>query len=325
MRRALLAAAILVGVGTSPAAADDKDKAARLFEEGRALLKAQKFDDACEKFERSFELERAAGTELNLGDCAEREGKHGRAWALYDDAARSYDRMNRGGAAKAAREKMAALSPRLATIVVRLEEPDTSGLALRIADRPAAPGAEVTMLVDPGEVEIEATAPDRETYTTTVKGTAGKTARVDVPALVRRRGKVIARTGTSGELPPRRRSRVKLAIGLGVGGGLALGGSLVFGGLALSQQQDAEAAGCRDVAGRFVCDTPEAKALADGAGAKADLATALGIGGAALLATALVVYYTAPRDGVTVTPIALLGTSPGAGAPTLGVGISARF
>ena len=84
------------------AGAQDSSEGARLFEEGRAFAEQGKYEEACERYAKSYELERAAGTMLNLGDCAEREGKLGRAWQLFDAAARD---LERGGKARANRAR----------------------------------------------------------------------------------------------------------------------------------------------------------------------------------------------------------------------------
>src|SRR6185503_13633139 len=110
-------------LGAAGARAQGSSEATRLFEEGRALAEQGRFAEACERYAKSHELERAAGTMLNLGDCAERGGKLRRAWQLYDDAAREYERAGKAGPARFSRTRADALAPRLATVVVRLAEP----------------------------------------------------------------------------------------------------------------------------------------------------------------------------------------------------------
>ncbi|HEU4616168.1 MAG TPA: hypothetical protein VFS15_28920, partial [Kofleriaceae bacterium] len=72
-------AAAQPGDGAAPddAATDDAappKESTRLFEEGRALAKQGKYEQACATFSRSLELERAPGTLLNLADCHEHLG-----------------------------------------------------------------------------------------------------------------------------------------------------------------------------------------------------------------------------------------------------------
>jgi len=98
----------------APAAADDAN---RLFEQGRAEIKDGNYAAGCALLEQSYELERAPGTQLNLGECAEHAGKLRSAWLLYDAAAREYARTDRPKQAEFARKRADALAPRLAKAV----------------------------------------------------------------------------------------------------------------------------------------------------------------------------------------------------------------
>lgn len=79
----------------------DAKRATALFDEGQALKKEGRVADACEKFEESYELDPAIGTELNVADCREREGKVDEAWELFDHAARTDKRADRAKYARA--------------------------------------------------------------------------------------------------------------------------------------------------------------------------------------------------------------------------------
>src|SRR5258706_14475262 len=89
MRCVVMVGCLLALVAT--ARADHKQDAAQLFEEGRALRDQGRYDDACERFAQSNELERAAGTEANLGDCQEHLGHIAEAHHWFDDAAVLWD------------------------------------------------------------------------------------------------------------------------------------------------------------------------------------------------------------------------------------------
>jgi hypothetical protein len=84
---------------------------------------------------------------------------------------------------------------------------------------------------------------------------------------------------------------------------------------ASSQYNDAEKL-CTPGSDGLVCP-PDAAADIEDAGSKADLATVLGIGGTALVVAGAVLYFTAPREGVAVAPMA--------SATTAGMSISGRF
>ena len=198
MRAELVVAGVLCGAAVAHAGPHPEAK--RLFDEGRALLEQGQAAEACARFARSHELEHAPGTMLNLGECAERAGELGRAWALYDEAAREYERTSRPSSARFARSRADALVPKLAVVIVRLAEPGVAGLAVRIAGGAAAPAAQIIARREPGPISIEASAPGREPYTTTVTGAAGQAVEVRVPAL-----RAAAPAGPVEASPPSRR------------------------------------------------------------------------------------------------------------------------
>jgi hypothetical protein len=99
---------LLAGVARADTEAD-RVEAARLFEEGRRLKEAGDLDAACVEFDRSYQLETAAGTALNLGECYEREGRWKLALEFYWGAAKFFDKAGRAESAKFAREKADAV------------------------------------------------------------------------------------------------------------------------------------------------------------------------------------------------------------------------
>jgi hypothetical protein len=316
------------------ASLDRPARARQLFEEGRALLKQELFDEACRRFARSYALDRKPGTQLNLGECAERAGELRRAWLLFDDAARAYGRMRAaaearlakestsvdalrdlqvaGAGERLARDRVAALVGRLGRLVVRLAEPRAAGLAIRIGDRAVPPADEIALLLDPGDVSITASVPGREPFAVKVTMVAGQPVTVEVPAFARDHDGLDTPAPFE---PARSTERVRLALGLGAGGVALAAASGGLGLAARTQYRDAEARCTRD-AGMLVCPQAQVDAIA-AAGRKADIATYAAIAGGAFVVTAVVLYVTAPRDGVAVRPIA---SPEGAG-----VAISGRF
>jgi len=322
---------------TVTARADTADEASRLFTEGFALQKAGKYTEACAKFVQSYDLDRKAsrpapGTQLNLGDCAEREGQFHKAYLLFDDAFHEYDRrikeaqaqlakdpasadakreLDRAVAGKrVAREHADALAPKLAKVVVRIAEPGLAGLAVRVGDRAVPAAAEIVDYRDAGPVTITATAPGRKTFTTSTEAVAGKQVVVEVS---------LGTTGGSDrpdDVPGsgKRKTRIRLAYGLGIGGVVLLGISGSFG-LAANSQYDKAAKNCVNIGGKLMCPQSAADDI-DKAGTKADVATVLGIGGVLLVGGAAVLYFTAPRE-VAVVPMA--------SASSAGVSVVGRF
>lgn len=115
--RALVVAVIVSGAGTAHA-----DEASDLFERGRTQKEAGDLAAACKSFEKSYELERAAGTALNLAECEERAGNWEYALELYEGAALVFAQSDRAESAVFARKRAAKL--REAHAPKPLETPD---------------------------------------------------------------------------------------------------------------------------------------------------------------------------------------------------------
>lgn len=313
-------ALVLLCAGTI-AHAQPKAEGTRLFEEGRELAKAGKFAEACEAFQKSFAIDRAPGTALNFGDCLEKLGQLRRSWLMYDEAAREFEKLG-DGRSKFARERAGAVAPRLGTLTIKVAEPAVPGLVVKVGNESLPPRAQIVERYEPGSVEVTATAPGRAAFTSTARTAAGANVIVEIP--------VLAKTDLT--LPPnpppdrppvvpdvwrRSRARVKLAIGLGAGGGVALvvGGILALS--ARSSYDDALASmKCSKATGTLVCDQAGADQV-DAAGTRANIATAFAIGGGVLAVAAVVVYVTAPREKLQVAPLAT--------TTSMGLGIRGSF
>jgi hypothetical protein len=294
-----IAVSLLLAAPVARAQPEPGGEADRLFEEGRALARDGKYAEACDRFARSFELDRTTGTELNLADCHEKLGHLSEAWRLFSAAADEAQRTGNSKRGAFARGRADALVAKLATVVIRVADPTRAGLAITIGGRPVPPRAEIQDRFDPGELEIVATAPGRPRFATTVEGAAGATVVVDLPASA-------DRTGPAQPVEQRRsRGRVRLAWGLAGAGGVAALASL---GLTFVARRDynatADGAHCMHVTGGIVCDdTGDADIRSSQR--LADLGTGFAIGGGVVLAAAAVVYLTAPRTSpVTVAPTA---------------------
>ena len=289
----MIRASVLLLAMTATAFADGDSS--KLFEEGRALAKDGKWDDACDRFAASFELDHAIGTELNLADCHEHLGHLAQAWRLFDEAARTAETAERG---KFARARADELLPQLATIVVKVATPGAPGLALSIAGRISRPAAEVHEVVDPGDVQVEASAPNMHKVAKSARAQAGETVVVEIPALAEDKPVIV-----SGRTE-RRPTRVVAAYTLGGIGAASFVTGVLLGYVAKRKYDDAIAGNCEmpDPDRPRACN-PEGYRGTNSAIMVANVGTVVGTVGVAMVAAAAVVYFTAPRD-VVVTPTA---------------------
>lgn len=184
---AAFAAAMLVGAAPAFAAGPtDQAAAVALFQEARKLVDARDYERACPKFAEALRLFPTPGTALSVGDCYEKAGKLASAWGAFKEAeivARSAGSADHQAEAQ---RRVEALTPRLSRLV--LVVPPTAkvpGFEVRrdgVAVGEAQWGSPVP--VDAGWHKIEATAPDRKGWNTSVRiePTSPSTS-VEVPAL----------------------------------------------------------------------------------------------------------------------------------------------
>ena len=307
MRIALLAIVLSAGVASADTAKDRSARAAKLFEEGRDLAKVANYQDACDRFAQSYELDPAAGTAVNFADCQEHLGHLARAWQLFDAAASAADHDNNPVRAQYARDRAKVLVPRLGVVVVKIADERLDRITLQIGDRKIPAGAEVHERVDPGDIQLVASAPERR-FESTVHVAAGAISTVEVPLL----GHAAA------EPPGRRRSYVIAAIALGGAGIASFAVSGLFGLDGARFYNDAFTHGqCFNTASGNAC-TPEGEKTIETAHSRANVGTGFFIAGAALVATGVGVFVFAPRDGA-------IEVAPAATPSSAGVTVSGRF
>ena len=75
MKRALVAAMLLVTVPARAQPSNNAVAAEALFREGRALLEQHEYREACDKLQKSQQLDPAVGTLLGLGHCYELQAR----------------------------------------------------------------------------------------------------------------------------------------------------------------------------------------------------------------------------------------------------------
>ncbi len=233
----MLATATLAAAGSAHAQAGPQSQADALFAEGRDLLERGRYAEACAKLAKSEELAPAVGTLLNLAYCWEQAGKLRSAMDAYAQAEAFAGASGETKRAAFARERHAAVEPRVMKLIVRIAPPEAPGLEVKrngmvIAktdlDRPYA--------VDPEDYVITATAPGRVAWkgAVIVKGESASVT-VIVPPL-----EEIAKVAPPGvRETPGLSSRRIAALGLGAVSALAIGGGIAAAFTAKARYDDA--------------------------------------------------------------------------------------
>lgn len=164
-----------------------EERAEALFQEGKRLFEAGEYAAACAKLAESDALDPTISTLGLLAGCHEREGRLATAWQEYLTTA---ERAARAGDSRAdfARERAAALEPRLPRLQIKLERPEPGVEVLR--DGVAVPAAELgkAIPVDPGVHEIVARAADGRERRQTITAQESALALVTVPSFDPPRG-----------------------------------------------------------------------------------------------------------------------------------------
>lgn len=183
--RILLATALAVPVPRDASAAPslmDRVKSDRLFREGKRLYNAGQYKEACQALAQSEALEPAIGTLGLLAACHEKQGDLLKAQAEYEETAKRA-RAKKDDRAAFAAERAAALKARLAKLSIRSAGNEPGLEVKRGADVLLASQIGVEAPVNPGVLTIEASAPGKPAWRTTVTLKEGERRVVLVPLL----------------------------------------------------------------------------------------------------------------------------------------------
>jgi hypothetical protein len=191
MRPSLHAAiAIAVALAVVPAAAraqnaSEQAEARTLFDQGSRLYASGDFAAACPKLEASLHLYAGLGTRGRLAECYEKLGRTASAWAMYEQVAILAAKAGDAPKEQVARERSAALGPKLARLTVVLPPAsDVPGLVVKRGGETVERGAMGSAVpVDPGTLGFEVAAPGRVTKTLDVKVAPSQQVTFEVPAL----------------------------------------------------------------------------------------------------------------------------------------------
>lgn len=291
-------------------AAGNRAAAEALFNQGRSLMSAGKFTEACPKFEASQQLDPGLGTMLNLAECYEKTGRTASAWAEYREAIP----LARAAGSKArqdlATERAQALEERLSTLTIRAMSGDENDPQLEVR-RDGVPLQQAELgspiPVDPGDHVVEAVAPGRLSWSSKVKvGPDAAKVSVEIPKLkpadpdhpAAATPPVVTTTTTASTTEPPAdkpvNSSAQRTTGLVFGGAgiVGIGLGTFFGLQASSKWSDAKSK-CTDYP--FNCGA-EGTDLRSSAHSAATVSTVAFVAGGALLATGVVLYLTAPSN-----------------------------
>jgi len=283
---------------------DQKATAQVLFEQGRALVEQGHYAEACPKFAESLRLDRGIGTMLWLADCYESNGQTASAWASFKEAAAAAA-LAHDAREKVARDRVTKLEPKLTTVAIVVPpEAAVRGLEVRrdgVLLGPAEWGIGVP--VDPGIHAIDAGAPERKPWTTSVELPAK-------PGLVSVTIPVLEAAPPAPESPeptsapetvappatttPRTGSTQRIAGAVVAGTGVLSLGVGLYLGLEAKSTYDAS-----NGPGHCVNNQCDPLGLQDrsSASTQATVSTVLVGVGLAAVATGAVLYFTAPREG----------------------------
>jgi hypothetical protein len=336
---------IAVTFGAPASHAEDRATAQQLFDQGKALMNADKVAEACPKFEAAAQLSQTAGVRLNLAGCWARLGRTASAWAGYDEALALAERAGDKNAVDLARNARAELEPKLCylTVTVAHEAAAADLEVLRDGRRLPAAAWGMPVPVDPGEHEIAATAPGRRSWSTkrAVTGEGTKVI-VEVPPLAKEQNPVVAGAlapAPSASAPPPapmsallpapgpHEASVETSPGAGqrtlslVAGGLGVVGVGVgsyFGLRARSKRNDYESHRGSDGA----CLDMDCQTLSHDAHSAGNVSTAAFAASGALLAAGVVLWLTAPHGTRKETSARIV---PVAHAHVMGLGLSGSW
>jgi hypothetical protein len=337
--------AVALAFAVRPAAAQtqstDSAMAETLFEEGKDLMEAGDYANACPKLAESYRLDKGSGTLTALAMCHEKLNKTATAWAEFIEVVTEAQQAGRADREKFARQHVSALEPRLSRLTISVAPetarlPDVQVRRDRVVVGSAAWG--VASPVDPGEHVIEASAPGHKAWSARVTvGDSADKQSVDVPALEEKADDSPSNSSSDEpapvttpppvpESPHRGGTQRAISYVVGAAGIVSLGVGTTFGVMAVSKSNDAKSQ----------CHPPpndcDAAALPVNRQAKTDAVIAdvtLGVGIVAV-GVGLYLLLSAPSDAPPPTDAPAPATSrvrwqPLLGRNTAGLSLEASF
>lgn len=291
---------VLLASWASPVMAQVSDGALaeELFQQGKALMVEERYGEACPKLAESQRLDPSTGTLLNLAVCHEKQGKLATAWNEYNEALVAARQDAREDRVAYARERIAAIEPKLSRLTISLpEEHDVRGLEVQVDGvKVGRPALGVALPIDPGAHTVVVSAPGKKPWQANIDIAEGPaTKSLSIPRLLDAPAEP-ASTGGSGAAAhvqdtTRGSTQRYLAYGLG---GLGLVG------VGLGSFWGLDAKGKFDESNERGCDgnecTPDGADLRNSARDAGTLSTVAFAAGAAALGAGVILYLTAPAE-----------------------------
>jgi hypothetical protein len=287
-----LAACLAAAAPAAAASPTDQAAAETLFREAKKLMADGDYEHACPKFVESQRLDPTVGTQLNVGNCFEKAGKMASAWGAFkaaEMAARDAGAKGQEGEAQRRAEALAQKLARLAIVVSPAAK--VPGFEVRRDGELVGEGQwGAAVPADTGWHKIEATAPGKKAWSTTVRIEAdGSSASVNVPEL-----EVAGGDGPGAAAVPFWGGQRIAGLAFGSAGLVALAVSAGF--TAKMRAKNSDSMPYCSPADPNLCHAPGVD-LRNQALAAGRVATGMLIGGSAAAATGLIVFLTAPRSG----------------------------
>jgi hypothetical protein len=283
----LIATVLITHAALAAPSAADKATAQTLYDDGMKLIAKKEYDSACKKLEESDRLDPGMGTKYRLAECYEHLGRTASAWVLFREVADEAKASAQNDREKRARDRANKLESKLSRLTINVTAAP-KGLEVKRDGSVIGEGQfGAAVAIDPGSHVIEATAPGKRPFSTTIDVTPpGSTVTIpaleDVPVFIEQPKKA--------EPPPSASWQKPTALVVGGVGIVALGVSTVVILSARSAMKDSEPH-CVSNA----CD-PEGAELRDRAVSRGNISTAFFVVGVVAVAGASVLYLTAPSD-----------------------------
>jgi hypothetical protein len=276
--------------------------------EGRRLMAAGNYGEACPKIADAESQTPAPVTALTLGICWEKAGKLASAWSAYKAAVDVANGAHQKKSIVAAQHAVARIEPKLSHITIKLAERPSGIEVRRDGDVVSDSDIGAAIPLDGGGHDVEVNAPGKKPWKKHVDlAESGQSLAIDVPAL---EGDTPAPVAATEETPPPpeqdkggSRGQTQRIAGIAVGSvgvlGVALGA--VAGIEAKSTYNDA----LSKCGGHTSCPAGSpGLSERNTAGTWATVSDVAFIAGGAAVVGGVVLYFTAPRGSTTTVGLA---------------------